>query len=149
MVVQLRSWVRPCFYSIAEHFLFVFLGWFVRWVVGGRTAVTVYGAASRICWKQHAAYLYSSHFYPSAMLKSRWCCPTIVLTWLQMGRIPIYKIYRWEAFLFIDLQIGRIPIYRIKSRSIAVHAFPIRLLTWWDIATDICEIVYQFLRFII
>ena len=49
------------------------------------------GAASRTCSKQHAAWLCSSYLAFSSItsLKSRWWSHTLVLTWLQLGRILI------------------------------------------------------------
>ena len=45
------------------HILFVLLEWFVRWEVSGRTAAVLWFVALRICTKQHAAFLSSSHLF--------------------------------------------------------------------------------------
>ena len=67
------------------------LEWFVRWEVSDRTTTVLYGTASRICSKQHAASLCSSYlvFSPSILLKSKWCNHTVVLTQLQFGRSQV------------------------------------------------------------
>ena len=52
-------WV--CFCSIVPHVLFVLLGWFLRLEVSGSTTVVLWGAASKICSKQHIVFLYIFH----------------------------------------------------------------------------------------
>ena len=42
-------WVRVCFSSSVPYVLFVFVGWFLRWEVCGRTAIVSWGVPSRIC----------------------------------------------------------------------------------------------------
>ena len=49
-------------FSSALHVLFVLLGWFVRWEVGGCTASVLWGVDFRICSRQHIAFLRSSPF---------------------------------------------------------------------------------------
>ena len=44
-----RLWVRPCFSSCDQRILFVLLGWFMKWEVGGRRAAVLKGVVSRIC----------------------------------------------------------------------------------------------------
>ena len=51
-------WLCPYFPNSAEYIL---LGWFARWVVSGCTTAVLLGASSRICSKQHATPLCSSH----------------------------------------------------------------------------------------
>ena len=40
---EFRIWVRPSFYNSAKHFLFVLLGWVVRWEVSGHTTAVLWG----------------------------------------------------------------------------------------------------------
>ena len=57
-----------CFELILKHIqyvLYVLLEWFVRWEVIGCTAAVLLGAASRICSKQHVAFLCSQLLYVS------------------------------------------------------------------------------------
>ena len=64
ILVSLRGhclWVCLNLFSRASHNVFVLLGWFVRWEAGGCTVAVLWGAASRICWKQQIAFLCSSH----------------------------------------------------------------------------------------
>ena len=75
-------------------------------------------AASRICSKQHSASLGNSYqaFSSSTLLKSRWCNHTIVLSQLQLGRIP-------------DLFYQRLDFHIVDNLLIAVDAFPVHVLT--------------------
>ena len=51
--IEERSlWVCLYFSCGAPHVLLVLLGWFVIWQLNGRTAVFLWGVASRICFKQ-------------------------------------------------------------------------------------------------
>ena len=65
---------------------------------GGKWLYNCYSlsAASRICSKQHVAFLYSSHlaFSLCVLLASRWCIHTVVLTQPELGRnsILFYQI---------------------------------------------------------
>ena len=58
---RLCLWVCPCFSSSAQHVLFVWHGWFVRWEASVSKAAVLWGAASRIRLKQYFAFLCSSH----------------------------------------------------------------------------------------
>ena len=85
------------------------------WEVNEWIAVDFWSAASRICSKEHAASLSSSHltFSQSVSLKSQQCSCTIVLIQLELRRIPIL-FYLWDL---------------ISIRLVAAHAFPICMLT--------------------
>ena len=63
----------PYFCSRTQHVLFILVGWFVRLEVSGYTAAVFWDAAFRICSKQHAASLRSSHFTfsPGLLFKSK------------------------------------------------------------------------------
>ena len=53
--------ICPCVSNSAPYVLFILIGWFVRSEVSGCIAVVLWGVASRICSKQHVAFLCSSH----------------------------------------------------------------------------------------
>ena len=80
--------------SSTQHFLLAFLGQFGRLEVCGRTATVLWCAASRVCSKYHISFLCSSRlaFIPSISLETKWFCYIVVLTWLQIGRIPMFFI---------------------------------------------------------
>ena len=60
----------------------------MRWEVSGHTVAVLWDAASRICSKQHAVFLSNSHLlFFFFLLKSKWYNHTIILAWLQLGRI--------------------------------------------------------------
>ena len=81
-----RTLLLYYFPSSALHVLFFLLGWFERWEASGCTAVVLLGVASRICSKQHIAFLRSSHLALSSVvsLESQRCYRTVVLTWLLL-----------------------------------------------------------------
>ena len=66
--------------------------------------------------KQHAASLYCSRLVFSSVvsLQLKWCNHTLILIWLQVGRIPILS----EGSDF----------YMVINLSKAVHAFPMHML---------------------
>ena len=100
--------IHLLFSSSAQNFLLVLFGWFVRWEVNGHTIAVLLGTASGICLKQHVASLCSSHLALSSniLLKSKWCNHAVVLTWLQLGRIPI----KWRKYRFI-----------FRSKNLNIH----------------------------
>ena len=86
--------------------------------MGSAHTTTVLYIASRRCSKQHAAFLCSFHqsFPPCILLKFKWCNHTVVLTWLELGRIPILFLSKGlHSHIVINL-------------SIAVHALPMCML---------------------
>ena len=86
------------------------------------TPAVLWGAASWMSSKQYAALLYSSHlaFSLRASLNSWWCAYAIVLTWLQLEKIPA---------LFHP----RVDFFKVDSVNSSQH--------YWDIATEVCEMV--------
>ena len=78
----------------AQYVLHILLGWFMRWEVNGSTATVLWGAASRTCLKQHAAFLCCSHliFLSSCFIKVQVVQPIVVLIWLQVARIQIFMM---------------------------------------------------------
>ena len=80
-------------FPAVPHVWLILLGWFARREVSGCTAAVLWSASSRICLKQLTASLCSSHlvFSPSLSSKSRWCDHTVVVTRLQLGRIPVFN----------------------------------------------------------
>ena len=64
-----------------QHVLLVLLGWYAWWELSGHTAAGSLGVDSKICSKQHAAYLYRSHLvFPSGIsLKYKQCNHILVL----------------------------------------------------------------------
>ena len=62
-----RLWLRSFFSSTVPLVLSVLFGWFLRWKVGGHTAVVFWDATSRICSLSHAAFLCN-------------CCQTFLYT---------------------------------------------------------------------
>ena len=80
-------WVKVAnVFVLTYQVLFILLRWFVWWVVSGRTTVVFLDDVSRICSKQHVAFLCSSRFDFSlgVSLESIWCINIVVLalrTW--------------------------------------------------------------------
>ena len=60
----------------------------LRWRIRGYIAALLWGATSRICSKQHAAFWWSSHvtFSPDVWFETKECHYIKVLTLLQFGR---------------------------------------------------------------
>ena len=87
-------WFHPYFSSSVQH-VFVLLEWFVRWEISGRTAAVLWGAASRICSKQHVTFLCCSHqfFSPCVSLACRRCIHAVVPMQPQLkGHKRVLKI---------------------------------------------------------
>ena len=63
----------------------------MRWEVSGRTAAILWDAACKICLKQYATSLCSSHpsFAAIILLEHKWCNYTVVLTQQQLGKFPV------------------------------------------------------------
>ena len=55
---EFQLWILP---YISRSTQYVFLGWFARWEISGRTIAVFLGAASSICSKQQVESLCSSH----------------------------------------------------------------------------------------
>ena len=83
----------------------------MRWVVSGCTNAVWWYTLTQICTKRHTVFLCSSHlaFSPKALLKSRWCSHTTVLTLLLLERISVLFYQR------LDFDMG-------NNLSITVHA---------------------------
>ena len=75
--------------------------------ISSHTVAILWGAASRICSKQHAAYFCSFHlgFSPCFFFfETKWCIHPQVMTQLQVGRIPVlFLFFYWDQIstLFI------------------------------------------------
>ena len=63
----------------------------VRWEVSSLTSAVLLDTASKIYSKHHITSVCRSYlaFSPGILLKSKWYTPTVVLTLIQLGRIPI------------------------------------------------------------
>ena len=74
---------------------------FEMWV-SGRIAAVLWGVASRICSKQHVAFLRRSHlvFSSSVLLTSMCCIYTVVLTQRQLGKNVLFCR---KMLLFFDV----------------------------------------------
>ena len=120
-------WVHLYFSCSHQYVLFVLLGWFVKWEVNGFTAAVLSGAASRICLKQCASSLCSFYlvFSSSALLESKQCNCTVVLTRQLFGRIPIILSERSD-------------FHMVSNWLISVNAFHI-YFSWWDIVTKLMK----------
>ena len=105
------------FTSSTHHVLFILFGRFGKWKASSHTAAVLWAVTSRISSKQHTASLCSSHpaitLIPS--LRSSWCFHTIVLTWLQLERIPILFI---RVLISIWSVVHAFPIHMLKSLSV-------------------------------
>ena len=79
----------------------------LTWIISGCIV------ASKICLKQHTAFLCSFHlaFSLCVFLNSWWCIYTIVLVWLQLGKIHVLFYQRdqisiwsltckWQSMLY-------------------------------------------------
>ena len=129
-------WVRLDVTSSAHHVLFAPLGWFVIWEVSGHIA-SFLGVVSRICSKQLAEFLCSSHlvFSSSVILESTWCNHTVVPIRLKLGRNRILLFSKGSDFNIID------------NLLTEVHAFHMRMqrlinFSKWDIAAEVNELFY-------
>ena len=95
-------------------YLFVLLEWFVRREVGGHTAAILSSLASRICFKLHVAFLYSSYPAISTCLSvASVCYSHTVDTALKKSRF-FYQRYDF---------------YEIDNLPIVAQAFARRMLT--------------------
>ena len=83
--------------------LFILLGWFLRWEVSVLTIGVLWGVASRICSKQHAAFLWSSHLVFSLCISfvSMLCICTVVLTLPQLGKYSILSYERDQISIWV------------------------------------------------
>ena len=78
----------------------------------------LYNAASRICLKQHIAFLCSSaSSFFFIFLVSRWCIETVVLTQLQLERSYVLFYQEDQISIMTD------------NMSIAIYAIPMCMLT--------------------
>ena len=116
--------------SSALHVLFIFLGWFVRWEVGGRTV--------RICWKQHGAFLCSSH---QAFSSICFVIDHVVHLYSSTDTSTTSKKSRfilsdWSGIHMIDNLVKKVPWLHSVYVDIT--------FTKWEVAADVCELVYQF-----
>ena len=83
-IYERTSLVQQCLACLAH------LRWFVRWEVSSRTHAVLQDAASRICSMRQSVFLCSSHL----VFFSSWFNYTVVLTRLQLGRIPVWFYLR-------------------------------------------------------
>ena len=106
--------VHPWFSSSALRVLFILLGGFERWKRSGGTAAAMWGAVSKFCSKQHAAY-------------SRSCLQALC----QSQAVEPYNCTdtatTWKKSCFISSE--RLDFLMVDNLSIADHAFPMRLST--------------------
>ena len=121
------------FISPTVHVLLILLERFVRWEESRSTAAVLQVAASRICLKQHTTSLCDTNlaFSPSISLESKWCNHTVVLTLLELRRIPVLFCQRPEFHMVDNLSIAvhALPISMLKSLSIDVILLP-RYMNW-------------------
>ena len=104
--------------SIAQHVLFVLLGWFLRWGVSGRTTAIFESATSRICSKQHTVFMkIQSRCFPMCFVKIR-----VVQLCSNNDTATIWKKSR-------SILSERLDFHMIDNLSIAINAFTMRILT--------------------
>ena len=91
-----RLWVGPCISCHTPYVLFVLL----EWEADSRTAVVLWGVASRISSGQHAGFLCSFHeaFSLCILLVSIWCIHIVV--WIF---ILLYEYTIWTLTLTLTL----------------------------------------------
>ena len=108
----------------------------MRRETGGHTATLLWGVASRICSNQHVAFLCTSHlaFFLSISLESRWCIHAFVLHGYTLENFPFY--YSRE---------NRFP-YDRQPANISTHLPDVYAFSRWDIAAEVYELVFKFLR---
>ena len=84
------SQLHPYFSNSSLHVLCFLLEWFMRWDVSGHISAVLLGADSRIYSKHPVASLCCSHlaFSSRVLLESLWCNYSVVLSQLQLRRIP-------------------------------------------------------------
>ena len=116
---ECRLWIVPYFANNALNIVFVLVGWLVRWEVSGQTV-----AVSSIWSKQCTTFLCSSHldFSPIVSLESKRYNHTIVLTQLQLGRIPVFLSTRSDFHMST--------VVHALSMCITWHHFEISLINW-------------------
>ena len=132
-----RLWVRPYFFSNANHVLFVCLGWFVRWLISGRIAVVLWRAVSvifstvrGILMKYLSSFfrffvrIYVVHPYSSADTATAWNNSRFILS-------------------------SRSNFHTITNLSIVVNVFPMRMLAslyiYIYIGVCVCVCVYIYI----
>ena len=85
-----------------QHILFVFLGYYLRWKVGGHLDAVLWGTSSKFCLKQQLAFLHISHlaFTWKVSLETRWFNHTVVQTQSHLRRNPVLFSQRNEILLW-------------------------------------------------
>ena len=84
---------KHCFTCSAQNVLLILIEWFIRWEVSGRTAVDFYSTAFRISSKYFNSNL---AFSAGVSLITKCCNHTVVLTQLQLGKIPVLQNAIWS-----------------------------------------------------
>ena len=106
--------------------------------IGGssRTEVVFWDAASRICSKQHLAFLSSFHpsFSPCVSFAPKECIYTVVVTQPRLRRNLVLSYQRDQISIWSIA-------YQLQFMAYADIAF-----SRWDIAAELCELVYKFQR---
>ena len=113
-------WVHPYFSSSTQLILFIWLEWFVRWEVSGRTAAFLLHVASRICFEQHAEFCVDPIYF---FFFSKLFIKVLVVSLCNSTDTAT----AWEKSCFISSE--RSDLHLIDSASIAVHTFPTHILT--------------------
>ena len=110
--------------------MFVLLGWFVRWVVSGRTTFLLV-VASRICSKWHVVFLCSSHptFSPCVSLVSNWCTYAVVPTQPELGRNPVlfYQINDSSRLRWTHVSVDEILLTSYGNWLVNFRGMPLKV----------------------
>ena len=115
---ELHLLAHCCFSSSAQCVLFILHKWFMNWELSDCTTVVLWVAASRICWNQYAASLCSpQHFFSKHFIKVHMVLPY---------NHTVMAIAEKNSHLILS---KRLAFCMVHNLSIAVHVFPICVLT--------------------
>ena len=94
-------------------------GWFMRWETGGHSTAVLQSVASRVCSRQHVAFLCSSHWTYSL------CILFVSMWWHPYSCIDIAIIWKKSRFVLL----ARSDLHIITNFSITFYTFTRHMLT--------------------
>ena len=108
----------------------------MRWEVNSHAATVLWSSASMICLKRHAASSSGSakHFFFFLIFRSdsKWCNHRLVLTLLQLRRIPVLFYQRSNFDMVINLSISHHSLPKCSPTSLSVDGMlPARYMNWF------------------
>ena len=100
---------------LLQHVFFMLLELFVRWEVSGSTASVLWCVTSRICSKQHSAFLYN--LFSTSFVNIQVLHP--------YSSTDTATAYKKSCFILSE----RSSFHMINNLSVAIHAFAMCMLT--------------------